>query len=259
MARACEWNLIFWKIQNKYFCSSYSNKTFYIKSLEYNLDCNPSSAIAAGAILNAGFASRSATPPLHIFPRAPIKYFRFFLINCLIASYWGRGRQVSINCICLHAWSMPITGTITISMQLYSLKSINWKSKVTCTCKYYSKILFLFLYSVKEILSIITIYGMRELWKSGLITSAWRLCNHLGLYVCVCVRMCVCMCVCVFVCQHDNSRNTKHIHTKFFECISHRLRKNWLKFGWVWLEIEREMNKILSCFSRTIKKNSLNA
>ena len=49
------------------------------------------------------------------------------------------------------------------------------------------------------------------------ITSARRLCNHLGLYVCVCVGMCVCMYVCmyvcVFVCQHDNSRNTKHIHT----------------------------------------------
>ena len=90
----------------------------------------------------------------------------------------------------------------------------------------------------------------------SLITSARRLCNHLGLYVCMCVCvftcvcmcvcvyvcmrvcvyvcmcvcvyvcMCVCVCVCVFVCEHDNSRNTKHIHTKFFECISHRLRKN---------------------------------
>ena len=69
-----------------------------------------------------------------------------------------------------------------------------------------------------------------------LITSARRLCNHLGLYVCMCVftsaRLCnhlglyVCMCVCVFVCEHDNSRNTKLIHTKFFECISHRLRKS---------------------------------
>ncbi len=49
-----------------------------------------------------------------------------------------------------------------------------------------------------------------------IITSARRLCNHLGLYVCMCVCMCVCvcvcvcMCVCVFVCEHDNSRNNKH-------------------------------------------------
>jgi hypothetical protein len=53
-----------------------------------------------------------------------------------------------------------------------------------------------------------------------LITSARRLCNHLGLYacvyVCVCVCVCVCVYVCVFVCEHDNSRNTNHIHTKFF-------------------------------------------
>jgi hypothetical protein len=68
-----------------------------------------------------------------------------------------------------------------------------------------------------------------------IVTSARRLCNHLGLYVCMCV--CMCVCVCVFVCEHDNSRNTKHIHTKFFECISHRLRKSWLKFGWIWLKI----------------------
>jgi hypothetical protein len=47
---------------------------------------------------------------------------------------------------------------------------------------------------------------------------ARKLCNHLGLYVCMCV--CVYVCVCVFVCEHDNSRNTKHIHTKFFECKS---------------------------------------
>ena len=31
------------------------------------------------------------------------------------------------------------------------------------------------------------------------------------------------VCVCVFVCEHDNSKSTKHIRTKFFECISHRL------------------------------------
>jgi hypothetical protein len=81
---------------------------------------------------------------------------------------------------------------------------------------------------------------------------------HLAFWVSMCVCMCVCvcvyMCVCVFVCQHDNSRNTQHIHTKFFECISHRLRKSWLKFGWIWLKIEREMNKSLSCFSRSMKK-----
>jgi hypothetical protein len=33
-ARASK-NLIFWKIQNKYFYLSYSNETFYIKALEY--------------------------------------------------------------------------------------------------------------------------------------------------------------------------------------------------------------------------------
>jgi hypothetical protein len=87
-----------------------------------------------------------------------------------------------------------------------------------------------------------------------IITSARRLCNHLDLYVCMCVCMCMCMCVCVFVCEHDNSRNTKHIHTKFLECISHRLRKSWLIFGWIWVKIEREMNKILSCFSWSTKK-----
>ena len=41
--------------------------------------------------------------------------------------------------------------------------------------------------------------------REWLITSARRLCNHLGLYVCVCVCMCVCvyvcMCVCVYVCM----------------------------------------------------------
>jgi hypothetical protein len=79
-------------------------------------------------------------------------------------------------------------------------------------------------------------------------------CVCVCVYVCVCVCVCVYVYVCVFVCEHDNSRNTKHIHTKFFECISHRPRKNWLKFGWIWLKIEREMNKILSCFSRSIKK-----
>jgi hypothetical protein len=26
---------------------------------------------------------------------------------------------------------------------------------------------------------------------------------------------------------------------------------------WIWLKIEREMNKILSCFSRSIKKTDL--
>jgi hypothetical protein len=92
-------------------------------------------------------------------------------------------------------------------------------------------------------------FSMRRLYK--VITSARRLCNHLGLHVCICVY--VCMCICVYVCLY-NSRNTKYIHTKFFECISHRLRKNWLKFGWIWLKIEREMNKILSCISRSIKK-----
>ena len=87
------------------------------------------------------------------------------------------------------------------------------------------------------------------LFTEVFVTSARRLCNHLGwmcvcvyvcmcvcvyvcmcvcVYVCVhvCVYVCMCMCVCVFVCEHDNSRNTKHIHTKFFECISHRLRKS---------------------------------
>jgi hypothetical protein len=68
----------------------------FSRKCEYEPDDNPSSAIAADAILNAGFASRSATPPLPIFPRAPInyfssiKYFRFFLINYLITSDWGR-------------------------------------------------------------------------------------------------------------------------------------------------------------------------
>ena len=39
-----------------------------------------------------------------------------------------------------------------------------------------------------------------------LITSARRLCNHLGLYVC--------MYVCVFVSEHDNSKNNTHFaHT----------------------------------------------
>ncbi len=41
------------------------------------------------------------------------------------------------------------------------------------------------------------------------ITSARRLCNHLGLYVrmCVCmyVCMCVCVCVCVYVCLSVNT------------------------------------------------------
>jgi hypothetical protein len=46
--------------------------------------------------LNAEFASRSATPPLPIFLRTPIKYFRFFLINYLIASDWGRGRANTV-------------------------------------------------------------------------------------------------------------------------------------------------------------------
>ena len=51
-----------------------------------------------------------------------------------------------------------------------------------------------------------------------LITSARRLCNHLGLYVC--------MCVCVFVCEHDNSKNNKHLDVKFCTYICHCLRKN---------------------------------
>jgi hypothetical protein len=49
--------------------------------------------------------------------------------------------------------------------------------------------------------------------QQSIVTSARRLCNHLGLYVCVYVCVYVCMCMCVFVCEHDNSRNTKHIHT----------------------------------------------
>ncbi len=39
-------------------------------------------------------------------------------------------------------------------------------------------------------------------------TSARRLCNHLGLYV----RMCVCMCVCVYVCLSVNTITQKIIN-----------------------------------------------
>ncbi len=56
-----------------------------------------------------------------------------------------------------------------------------------------------------------------------IITSARRLCNHLGLYVCVYV---VCMCVCEFVCEHDNAKNNKHFDVKFCTHIYHCLRKN---------------------------------
>ncbi len=58
----------------------------------------------------------------------------------------------------------------------------------------------------------------------ALITSARRLCNHLGLYVCMCV--CMCVCVCVFVCEHDNSKNNKHFDAKFCTYICHCLRKS---------------------------------
>jgi hypothetical protein len=38
--------------------------------------------------------------------------------------------------------------------------------------------------------------------QNSFFTSARRLCNHLGLYVCVyvCMCVCVCVCVCVYVC-----------------------------------------------------------
>ncbi len=57
--------------------------------------------------------------------------------------------------------------------------------------------------------------------QHNIVTSARRLCNHLGLYV----RMCVCVCVCVFVCEHDNSKNNKHLDVKFCTYICHCLRK----------------------------------
>ncbi len=40
------------------------------------------------------------------------------------------------------------------------------------------------------------------------VTSARRLCNHLGLYVC----MCVCMCVCEYVCLSVNTITQKIIN-----------------------------------------------
>ena len=60
----------------------------------------------------------------------------------------------------------------------------------------------------------------------AIVTSARRLCNHLGLYVRMCVCVYVCMCVCVFVCEHDNSKNNKHLDVKFCTHICHCLRKN---------------------------------
>ncbi len=59
-----------------------------------------------------------------------------------------------------------------------------------------------------------------------IVTSARRLCNHLGLYVRMCVCVCVYMCVCVFVCEHDNSKNNKHFDAKFCTYICHCLRKS---------------------------------
>ena len=79
-----------------------------------------------------------------------------------------------------------------------------------------------------------------------IVTSVRRLCNHLVLYVCMCVRVCVC----VFVCEHDNSKDNKHLDVKFCTYICHCLRKNWLNFGAICLRFEREIHelKLLALF-----------
>ena len=50
--------------------------------------------------------------------------------------------------------------------------------------------------------------GSTVLVYPGIVTSARRLCNHLGLYV----RMCVCVCVCVYVCLSVNTITQKIIN-----------------------------------------------
>ena len=50
--------------------------------------------------------------------------------------------------------------------------------------------------------------------------------GYVIILVCMCVCVCVCMCVCVFVCEHDNSKNNKHLDVKFCTYICHCLRKN---------------------------------
>ena len=47
-----------------------------------------------------------------------------------------------------------------------------------------------------------------------------------GGYIIILVCMCVCVCVCVFVCEHDNSKNNKHLDVKFCTYICHCLRKS---------------------------------
>ena len=58
-------------------------------------------------------------------------------------------------------------------------------------------------------------------------TCIERLLPPPGGYVIIWVCMCVCVyVVCVFVCEHDNSKNNKHLDAKFCTYICHCLRKS---------------------------------